>query len=145
MLTCELTWIWCFVQSLVEIRTVVHQHISAISYYLPLEKGVALHLNEFDFPSHRDPLCPVCLKFSQWFPRERFFNFVNVFSLFCFYLPLGRVWLFIEQIWMPSHKGILIVPIWLKVKRSTKIWKFMTTAKLMTRSTDNGQKLMKMS
>ena len=42
-------------QSLFEIGTVVHQHISVISYYLPLERGAALHLNEDAFPSHRDP------------------------------------------------------------------------------------------
>ena len=30
-------------------------------YHLPLEKGWALHLNTFEFPSHKDALCQVWL------------------------------------------------------------------------------------
>ena len=58
--------------------------------YLPLEKGGALHLNKLEFPSPKDALCHVWLKLAQWFWRRRFFNFVNVFSLFLNYLPLER-------------------------------------------------------
>ena len=57
---------------------------------LPLEKGVALHLNKLEYPSPKDALCQVWLKLALWFLRRRFFNFVNVFSLFRNYLPLGK-------------------------------------------------------
>ena len=64
--------------------------------YLPLEKGRALYLNELKSPSSNDALCQVWLKLAEWFWRRRFFNFVNVFLLFCNYLPLekGRTPLF---------------------------------------------------
>ena len=58
--------------------------------YLPLEMGRALHLIKLEFPSLKDVLCQVWLKLAQWFWRKRFFNFVNVFSLFHNYLPLER-------------------------------------------------------
>ena len=38
--------------------------------YLPLEKGVALHLNNLEFPSPKDDLCHVWLKFAQLFWRR---------------------------------------------------------------------------
>mgnify|MGYP003688723061 CR=1 FL=1 len=58
--------------------------------YLPLEKGGAIHLNKPESPSPKDALCQVWLKLAQWFWRRRFVNFVNVFSLFRYYLPLVR-------------------------------------------------------
>ena len=64
--------------------------ISRFRNYLPFEKGGALHLNKLISPSHKDALCQVWLKLAQWFSRRRFFNFVNVFSLFRNYLPLGK-------------------------------------------------------
>ena len=66
---------------------------SLFHYYLPLEKGGALRLNKLESPSPKDALCQVWLKLAEWFWRSRFLNFVNVFSLFCNYLPLekGRV------------------------------------------------------
>ena len=39
--------------------------------YLPLKKGVALHLNKLESPSPRDTLCHVWLKLAQWFWRKR--------------------------------------------------------------------------
>ena len=38
--------------------------------YLPLEKGVALHLIKFESPSPKDALCQVWLKLAQWFLRR---------------------------------------------------------------------------
>ena len=35
--------------------------------YIPLEKGGSLHLNKLEFPSSKDDLCQVWLKFAQWF------------------------------------------------------------------------------
>ena len=40
-------------------------------YYLPLEKGVALHLCKFEFPLPKEALCQVYLKLAQWFFRRR--------------------------------------------------------------------------
>ena len=37
--------------------------------YLPFEKGVALHLNNLEFPSPKDALCQVWLKFAQFWRR----------------------------------------------------------------------------
>ena len=39
--------------------------------YLPLGKGVVLHLNKLEFPSPNDALCQVWLKLAQWFLRIR--------------------------------------------------------------------------
>ena len=40
---------------------------SVLSNYFPLVKGVALHLNKLEFPSRRDALCQIWLKFAKWF------------------------------------------------------------------------------
>ena len=58
--------------------------------YLPLEDGRALHLNKTESTLPKVALCQVWLKLAQWFLRRRFFNFVNVFSLFRNYLPLEK-------------------------------------------------------
>ena len=78
----EQTWFpitqGCFVPSLVEIGPVilkkifkVRQYISLFPYYLPLEKGVALHLKKLESSSPKDALCQVWLKLAQWFLRRR--------------------------------------------------------------------------
>ena len=78
--------------------------------YLSLEKGGALHLNKLEFPSHEDALCQVWLKLAQWFWRRLFFNFVKVFLLFRYYLPLeeGRS-LHLNSTEDPSSKYIHVV------------------------------------
>ena len=43
---------------------------------------MVLHLNKLQSPSPKDALCQVWLKLAKWFWRRRFFNFVNVCSLF---------------------------------------------------------------
>ena len=58
--------------------------------YLPLEKGVVLHLNNLESPSPKDAVCQVWLKLAQWFWRKIYLNFVNIFSLFRNYLPLEQ-------------------------------------------------------
>ena len=63
---------------------------SLILNYLPLEKSGPLNLNKLESPSPRDTLCQVWLKLAQSFWRRRFFNFLNVFSLFHNYLPLEK-------------------------------------------------------
>ena len=39
--------------------------------YLPLEKGVNLHLNKLEFPLPKNALCQVWLKLAKWFWRRR--------------------------------------------------------------------------
>ena len=57
----------CFVPGLMDIF--VQWVLLSYRYYLPLEnlKGVTLQENEFEFPSPKDALCQVWLKFVQWF------------------------------------------------------------------------------
>ena len=60
----------CFVLILVEIGSVVLEKkifkfvnvFSLFRNYLPLEKGVGLHLNKLESPLPKDELCPVVLK-----------------------------------------------------------------------------------
>ena len=59
-------------------------------YYIPSEKGMALHLNKLESPIPKNALCQVWVKLAQWFSRRRISNFVNVFSLFGNYLPLVK-------------------------------------------------------
>ena len=83
--------------------------------YLPLEKGAALHLNKLESPSPKDTLCQVWLKLAKWFWRIRFSNFVNVFSLFPYYLSLEkRVALHLNKLEFSSRKEALCI-VWLKL------------------------------
>jgi hypothetical protein len=43
-------------------------------YYLPLEKGYPLHMNNSESPLPKDDLYKVWLKLAQWFWRRRFLN-----------------------------------------------------------------------
>ena len=106
----------CFVPSMVKIGQVVlekkiFKFINAFSQfhnYLPLEKGVALHLNKLEFPSPNDALCQVWLKNVALFSRGRFLNFVNIFSLICNYLPFEKdMALQLDKIESPSPKDAL--------------------------------------
>ena len=56
----------------------------------PWKKGGALHLNKLESPLHKDALCQIWLTLAQWFWRRRILNFVNLFSLFRYYLPLEK-------------------------------------------------------
>ena len=98
----EQTWIpftqGCFVPNLVEIGSAVQENILkfrqcifAISLISPLGKGLALHLYKLQSSSPKEELYSVWLKLAQWFWR-RFLNFINVFSLFLYYLPLRTGW-----------------------------------------------------
>ena len=52
-------------------------------YNFPSEKNVALRLNKLEVPLPMYALCQVWLKFAKWAWR-RFWNFINIFSLFCY-------------------------------------------------------------
>ena len=62
---------------------------SLFSNYLPLEQGVAIHLNKFESPLLKNALCQVWLNWPVWFWR-RLLNFFNVYLLFRNYLPLEK-------------------------------------------------------
>ena len=100
---------------------------SLFRYYLPLEKGVALHLNKLESPSPKDALSQVWLKLAQWFLRRRFLKFVNVFSLFPYYLPLENNWgPSFEQTWIPFTQGYFVpslVEFGPVVLEKMKMWK----------------------
>ena len=55
--------------------------------YLPLETGVALHLNKLESPSPKDASCEVWFKLAQRFWKRRFLNFVNV--IFCYFVIIS--------------------------------------------------------
>ena len=62
----------------------------------------------FCFPSPKNALCQIWLKLGQWFWRRRFLNFVNIFSLFRYYLPLeNNVALHLIKLDSPSPKDPL--------------------------------------
>ena len=85
-------------------------------YYLPYEKGMALHLNKHDFPSPKDALCQVWWKMAQWFlRRRRFINFFSVFSLFPYHLHLKKVGAIdLNKLESSSPKNVLC-QVWLKL------------------------------
>ena len=78
-------WYWSSVSGEVGFK------ISPIHYYLPLEKGVAFHLNILESHLPTDAFCKVWLKMIQCLWSKNFLkNFVNVISLFRYYLPLEK-------------------------------------------------------
>ena len=91
----------------------------------PIGKGQAYHWNKIESPSPKDVLCYFWLKLAQWFWWRRFFNFVNLFSLFRYYLPLEKGGPFtlhlnkLEVCFVPSL--VEIGPVILQKK--TKLWK----------------------
>ena len=56
---------------------------------------MVLNLIKLKSPSNKDVLCQVWFKLIQWLWRRRFLNFVNVFSLFHYFLPIEIVGPFI--------------------------------------------------
>ena len=58
-------------------------------YYLPLQKGGVLHLNNNRILLLKNALCQIWLILAQWFWKKRFF-FDTVFSLFRYYIILEQ-------------------------------------------------------
>ena len=72
-------------------------------------------MNKLESPSPKDALCHVWLKLALWFWRRRFFNFINVFSLFLNYLRLEKGGaLHLKNLESPSPKDALC-QVWLKL------------------------------
>ena len=123
---------------------------SLFHYSLPLENSWALHLNKQESLSPKNALCQVWLKLAQWFSRRRFFNFVNVFSLFRNYLPLEKGGaLHLNKQESPSPKDALC-QVWLKLdqwfwRRRWKCEKFTDgrTDGRTDRRTDDGRKVIR--
>ena len=117
-------WFWRRFFNFVNVFLLFHN-------YLPLEKGGALLLKNFESPSSKDALCQVWLKLAQWL-WIRFLDFVNVFSLFGNYLPLEKGWaLHLNKLQSPSLKEGFC-QVWLKLaqwfwRRGWKCEKFTTT------------------
>ena len=63
--------------------------INTYNYIITLIKRRKNNIN-LESPSPKDALCQDWLKLAQWFWRRRFFNFINVFSLFCNNLSLEK-------------------------------------------------------
>ena len=65
------------------------------------------HLKKLEFPSPKDALCQDWLKLTQWLWRRKFFNFVDIFSLFHNYLPFERGGaLYLNKMESHSHKKL---------------------------------------
>jgi hypothetical protein len=70
MINCtKFDWIWpsCFWTRRFKKKLSV---FLLFCYYLPLGKGVSLHLNKPEFPFPKDELCQVWLKLALWFWRR---------------------------------------------------------------------------
>ena len=73
-----------------------------------MEKDRVLHLNKLESPLPKYTLCQILLKLAQWFWRGNFFNFINVFSLFCYHLPFGKAGvLHLNKLESPTPKNAL--------------------------------------
>ena len=100
-------------------------YLSQFRYSHLLEKGVALHLNKLECPSPKDALLQDWLKLDRWFWRWRFFNFVNVFLLFCYYLPLEKVGaLHLNKLESSSPKNAMW-QVWFEIGTATLEKKFL--------------------
>ena len=113
---------------------------SQFHYNFTLEEGVALYLNKLESPSSKDALCQIWLKLAYPFRTNRFFNFDNVFLLFCNFFPLKMGILYFNILKSPFPKYALC-QVWLKStqwfwKRRWKSGKF-TDWRTDRRTTDN--------
>ena len=90
------------------------------THYLHFENGMFLHLNQLESPSPKYVLRKDWLKLTQWYwtlIERGFLNFVNIFSLFCNYLPLKKgLSLHLNKFESPSPKNALC-KVWLKLER----------------------------
>ena len=78
-----------------------------------MKKGMAFLFNKHESP--KDALCTVWLKLAEWFWIRRFLNFINVFLLFHYYLPLEKGGaLHLKKLESSSSKNALC-QVWLKL------------------------------
>ena len=84
---------------------------------LPLEKGGALHLNQFESALSKDALCQVWLKLAQWFWKENFQISPMYFRYFVIIFPLKRAWPFIWANLNPPSSKDDFCQVWWKLVR----------------------------
>ena len=78
-------------------------------YYHPWKKDMAFIWKKLEFTSSEDALCQVWLYMAQWFWRQRYSNFVNVFQLICYNLPFEKdMALHLKKNWVPTTKGCFV-------------------------------------
>ena len=83
-----------------------------LRYYLPLEKGRALHLNKH-ITFTQECFVPSLVEIDSVVLEKRFLlNFINVFFLFRNYLPLEKAWLYLNKLESPSPKDAMC-QVWL--------------------------------
>ena len=88
--------------------------VFSLHYYLSLKRGRD-HLNKLESASLKDALCQVWSKLDHWFWLNRFFNSVNSFLLFHYYLPLEKdVVLHMSKLESTSPKDVLC-QVWMKL------------------------------
>ena len=96
--------------------------------YLPLEKGVALHLNKIESPSPKDALLQIWLKKAKLLLRIWFSNLVNVFFTISLLSTLGKGrGPSFEQSWISFNQGCfapILAEISLVILEKMKMWKF---------------------
>ena len=77
-------------------------------YYLPLEKGVTIHLNKLESLPSKDALCHVCLILAKQFWKRIFLINLNRNLLFRYHFPLEKgVDLHLNKLESPSSKDAL--------------------------------------
>ena len=81
--------------------------IFALLLLSPLGNKHGPSLNKPESPSPRDVMCHVWLKLAHWFWRRKFFKFVNVFSLLCYYSSSKRLRSIIWTILNPLYPRML--------------------------------------
>ena len=93
----------------------------------PWKKSGSLLLNKLESSSPKNALWQVWLKLAQRFLIRRFLKFVNVFSLFCNYLPLEKGWaLHLNKLESPAPMDALCQISWnwsMVMEKKMKIWK----------------------
>ena len=81
---------------------------------IPVRKGLDPSFEQTWIPFTKGWLVSVWLKLMQRFWRKIFLNFVNVFSLFRYYLPWKRAGSFLNKLVFPSSK-VALCQVWLKL------------------------------
>ena len=68
---------------------------------------MAHYLNKLEFSLHRDALCQISFKLTQWFWRRRLFNLSMCFFYFFIISPWKRSGIIFEQTWIRLHPRML--------------------------------------
>jgi hypothetical protein len=101
-------------------------------YCLPFQEGLALYLNNFEFPLPKDVLYEVWLKLARWFSR-RVLEIFSLFLLFPYHLPFEKgVDVHLNNSQFPLPKDDLC-QLWFQLVQ--RFWR----SRKCIRQTDNGR------